>query len=217
MIMIQHPQRIQSRYFRNRSLLPVKPPEIYSFFLQRMMQILQIHFHKMRICRIKLYRNLACRINAHLFSDGRIQFFISTDTICRMYVQCNFHIMFMQPAHEAFWIREEVLIPGISCPSASVFWIHVVNQMPVHIHHCYREWQLFIFKTLYQFFIFFFCISMITAPPVTERISWKQRLFSAQIIKIFQTIQITMSISEEIQIFTTSLSRCYPAIFCQCH
>jgi flavorubredoxin len=60
-------------------------------------------------------------------------------------------------------------------------------------------------------------VTMITAPPVTKCISWQQRLFSTQIIEIFQAFQITMSISEEIQILAISLSRTYPSVFCQCH
>ena len=217
MIMVQHPQRIQSRHFGNSSLLPVKPPEIHAFFFQRMMQFFQIHFHEMWICRIKLYRDLTFRIDSHLFSHTRIQLLVCTDSIGRMHIQCNLHIVLMQPGHKSFWIREEVFVPGISCPAASVFRIYIVNNMPVHINNSYRERQFFVFKTFYQFFIFILCVTMITAPPVTKCISWQQRLFSTQIIEIFQTFQITMSISEEIQILAISLSRTYPSVFCQCH
>ena len=68
MVMVQHPQRIQSRNLRDGSLLPVQPPEVHAFLLQRMMQILQVDFHEFGIRRVKLYRNLAGGVNAHLFS-----------------------------------------------------------------------------------------------------------------------------------------------------
>ena len=177
-IVVQHPERIQSRNLGYSSLLPVKPPEVYSLFFHRMMQFLKICLNEFRICHIKKYRFLTCRSNSHLLCNSRIGFFISTHSICRMYVQCDLISMFVQPVHKFRRIWEKLLIPGISCPSASIYRRYILYQMPVHIYNCNRKRHFFFLKTLYQFFVLCLCVFVISAPPVSERISWKQRCFS---------------------------------------
>ena len=217
MIMIQHPKRIKPRNFCHSTLLPVQPPEVYTFLFQRMMKILQINLHKMRIRRIKLYRNLAFRVNSHLLCHTFVWLFICTDTICRMYIQCDFHSMFMKPLHKCFRIRKEILVPGISGPTAAVFGIHIIHQMPVHIHNGNRKWKFFFLETFHQFLILILRITMITAPPVSHGIAGKQRCFSTEMIKIFQTFQIAMTIPKEIHIYDSLFSQLNPSIFCQYH
>ena len=176
--MIQHPQRIQSRNLGDSPLLPVQPPEIHTLFFHRMMQFLEICFNKLRVCHVKEYRFFTLRVNSHLLCNPWICFLISTDSICRMNVQCDLIAMFMQPVHKFRRVREKFLIPGVSCPATSIYRIHIINQMPVHIYNCNGKRHFFFLKTLYQFFVFRLCIFMISAPPVSERISWKQRCFS---------------------------------------
>lgn len=86
--------------------------------------------------------------------------------------------MFVQPVHKFRRIGEKLLIPGISCPSASIYRRYILYQMPVHIYNCNRKRHFFFLKTLYQFFVLCLCVFVISAPPVSERISWKQRCFS---------------------------------------
>ena len=136
-IMVQHPKGIQTRYFRNSSLLPVKPPEIYAVFFHRMMQIIKINLKEFIICYVKKYRLFLLRIHSHFLCNTWICFFIWADSICRMNIQCYLHIMVMKPFQEFRRIRKQLFVPGIACPSASIYRIHILNKMPVHINNSY--------------------------------------------------------------------------------
>ena len=62
MVMIQHPQRIQSRYFRQSSLLPVQPPEIHSlFFIWMMFLAVAAGFNRAESSRVVILVNMLPR------------------------------------------------------------------------------------------------------------------------------------------------------------
>ena len=118
----------------------------------------------------------------------------------------------MEPFQEAFRIREEISVPGIAGPAASVFGINVY-QMPVHIDHCHGKGDLLLFKTLHQLFVSFLCIFIIPAPPVSKSISGNHRAFSAEIIEVFKSLFVVMSVAPEIQVFLLSFSWFDPSVF----
>ena len=48
--MIQHPKWVDTLDFRMRSLLPVKPPEIYSFILKWVVELFQVFTKELLVC-----------------------------------------------------------------------------------------------------------------------------------------------------------------------
>jgi len=48
--MVQDPQWVYTLDFRMRSLLPVKPPEVYSFILKRVMKLFQVFTKELLVC-----------------------------------------------------------------------------------------------------------------------------------------------------------------------
>ena len=121
--------------------------------------------------------------------------------------------MVMKPGHKFFRIREQFFVPCVACPSASVFRINI-NQMPVHINHRYGKRNFFFLESCHQCFIFLIIVTVKSAPPISKCIPWKQRCLSSEMIVVFQTMLIFMSIPQEININTIFLSRLYPSIFC---
>ena len=84
MVMVQHPQRIQSGNSAVPPLLPVNPPEIHSHFFIRMMKVLKIRFEKIRIRNIKAHRIFMLPVYSQIFSHILIHLFISLNPIRRV-------------------------------------------------------------------------------------------------------------------------------------
>ena len=155
MKMIKNPQRIQSFDLAVAALLPVNPPEIHTFSLSRMMKILKICLHKFRACRITYNRVLIFIIHAHFLCHINIHLFAALHTIRWMHIQGSMHSSVMEFSKKALRIREKLFVPGISCPSASVFRVHI-NLMPVHIYYGYCEWDVLFIEFVHQLHIAFF-------------------------------------------------------------
>ena len=200
MIMVEHPERIQAFDLRGIPLLPVNPPEVYAFLLHGMKYRLEICLQELGIRHVKLHRVSAFRVNSHPPGNIRIACLIGPDTVGRMKIQGCLHSVRVQPVHKLLRIREQGRVPGIAGPAASVFWIHLLHQMPVHVNDRDRERNPFLLKPFHQLFIFRLIIAVITAPPVAEYKAGQQRLLSAQMIERLQAIKISVSVSPEIEI-----------------
>ena len=200
MIMVEHPQRVQALDLRGIPLLPVNPPEINAFFLHRMKYRFKICFQELRIRHVKLYRVPAFRVDPHPPGDFRITFFIGADAVGRMKIQGRLHSVRVQPVHKLLRIREQGRVPGIAGPAAPVSGIHLLHQMPVHVNDRDRKRNPFLLKAFHKLFIFRLIIPVITAPPVAEHKAGQQRLLSAQMIESLQAIEISVSVSPEIEI-----------------
>ena len=211
--MVQHPQRVQSRNLCCISLLPVNPPEIYALFLLRVKYALKIRFQEFSAGNIKINRFFLICINISQFLRyGKIAVLICADSTCRVKIQTYFHSMFMQPCKKSLRFREIFFIPCVACPGASVFRVHLIYKMPVHIHYAYGKRNFLLLKTGDKSFVAFFCISVVTAPPVSQRESWKHGRFSCKSVKIPQSFLIIISIGKEINICSLSLPWQNPAI-----
>ena len=166
MIVVQHPEGIQSFYLAESSGLPVQPPEIDSLLFHRMENMLKACFQEFWICRIKVYRLFLLPIDSHFFCHCPVLFLMGPDTVCRMDIQSHPLIPVMKPLKKLLRIRKQVPVPGIAGPAASVLGINVY-QVPVHIDNSHRKRNLLLFKSVHQFFVGFFCIFIISAPPVS--------------------------------------------------
>ena len=200
MIMVEHPQRVQALDLRGIPLLPVNPPEINAFFFHGMKYRFKICFQELRIRHVKLYRVPAFRVDPHPPGDFRITFFIGADAVGRMKIQGRLHSVRVQPVHKLLRIREQGRVPGIAGPAAPVSGIHLLHQMPVHVNDRDRKRNPFLLKAFHKLFIFRLIIPVITAPPVAEHKAGQQRLLSAQMIESLQAIEISVSVSPEIEI-----------------
>ena len=139
---------------------------------------------------------------------------MSTYPIRRMHVQRDFHSALMQAVHKPLRVREKVRIPGISRPARSIFGIDM-NQMPVHVHHCYGKGNPFLVEPPHQFQIAFLGIFIIAAPPVAQSKPGKHGRLSAQIVKILQAAIKIRPISPEIKILNSLFPRLHPAVLIQ--
>ena len=119
------------------------------------MKILKICIHKLWACRITYNQVLIFIVHAHFLCHINIHFFTALHTIRRVYVQGSMHSSVMELSKKALRIREKLFVPGISCPAASVFRVHI-NLMPVHIYYCYREWDILFIEFVHQLHIAFF-------------------------------------------------------------
>ena len=122
----------------------------------------------------------------------------------------------MEPRQKFRRIREQLLIPGISSPPGTVFRRNI-HQMPVHIDDCHGKRYPLPLKAYHQSLIFFFCIFMISAPPVSKSPPRKQRRISTQPVKIADTFLVTAAVSEEVDIQSVSPARSDPAVLCNDH
>ena len=181
--MIKDPQRIQTFYLTVSSLLPVDPPEVHTFFFTGVMKIFEVRFHKLRISRITAHGILCLIIHAHGFCHLHIHFLMSPHTISRMHIQCRAHASVMETLQKALRIREKFLIPGVTGPATAIFLVNI-HQMPVHINDSYSKRNIFFIEPVHQSHIAFFCILIITAPPVAQSKSRKHWCFSHQVIQI---------------------------------
>ena len=56
MVVIQHPQRIDTLDLGMRTLLPINPPEIHAFVFEGMVQLFEIGFEKVLVCTFEWNR-----------------------------------------------------------------------------------------------------------------------------------------------------------------
>ena len=129
-----------------------------------------------------------------------------------MDVQRDMQVAVVKPFHKTFRIGEEFPVPCIACPAASVFGVDVY-QMPVHIDNRYRERKALIFKAFHQFLISFFCIFIVTAPPVSECVARNHGTLSAQAGKVSERLQIVMPVSPEIDVDASFAPGLNPPVF----
>ena len=78
------------------SLLPVQPPEVHSVFFHRSQNILEHILHELLIWIYPRDRLLCSRVYTHVLSHLRIFLFISSHSVCRMQVECHFHVILFQ-------------------------------------------------------------------------------------------------------------------------
>ena len=212
MIVVQHPERIQSFHLRSDTLLPVNPPEINAFLFSRVMQISKICLHELLIRHIKLDWQLLFTIDPQSLCHRFIHLLIGPHTVRRMNVQRHMHSLFMKPSQKSLRIRKKLLIPCITSPAGSVFLINI-HQMPVHINDRHRQRHILRLETFHQLSIRLFRIFMIAAPPVPQRIPWHHRRSPTQSVEILNTGQIIRSIPPEVQINYRMFPGFHPAIF----
>ena len=215
MIVVQHPQRIQSFHFADSTGLPVYPPEVHALFLLWMEDVTEAGFEKIRIGDIEYDRLFGLWINSQCLSHLRIHFFVCADSVSRMNVQGNMHIPVVEPFHKAFRIREEVTVPCVAGPSAAVFWIDI-HQMPVHINDCNGKRKVFFFKLFHQLFVGFFCIFIVAAPPVPECIAGDHGAFPAQMTEVFECLLVIMTVCPEVDVDASAPPGFHPSIVPEC-
>ena len=216
MIVVQHPQRIQPGNLGDIALLPVDPPEINAFVFLWMKYTFEICFQEFAACDVKIDGSFVFGIYiSQLLRHSRICFLEGADSTSRMKVYRDFHSMVMKPVHKTLRIRIVLFVPGISGPAAAIFGIHFLYQMPVHVQNTYRKWDLFFLKAGYKRLITVFCVSVITAPPVSKGISWEHRCFAGETVKVIQSFFVIISISENINVYPISCTNLSPAVFIQ--
>ena len=216
MIVVQHPQRIQTGDLRDIALLPVNPPEINAFIFFWMKYTFEICFQEFAACDVKIDGSFVFGIYISQFlRHSRICFLEGADSTSRMKVYRDFHSMVMKPVHKTLRIRIVLFVPGISGPAAAIFWIHFLYQMPVHVQNTNRKWDFLFLKAGYKCLVAVFCVSVITAPPVSKGISWEHRRFSGETVKIIQSFFVIISISENINVHPISCAHLSPSVFIQ--
>ena len=178
MQVVQAPQRVEARLPRQAALLPVNPPEVDAIFLHRVVELVEVDLHELRIGQVELHGLAAFRIDVHGLGDLRIQLFERAHAVPRVDVERGLHAMLVQPVEEALRIREEVLVPRVAGPAGAVLRVDVVNQVPVHIDDGRGERDAFLFETFDELTVFGFGIAVVAAPPVAERIPRYHRRLS---------------------------------------
>ena len=123
----------------------------------------------------------------------------------------------MQVVGKTLWIREEVLVPCVTCPACSIFLVDL-SQMPIHVNYTNGKWNILFLEAVHQLEIRFLRIFIVAAPPVAECILWKDRGCTSQLIIIFQAAQIVGTVSKVIQILCVNVFSSFnPTVFCQQH
>ena len=132
----------------------------------------------------------------------------------RMQIHGNCQSPVLQITEKLTIIRKQCFIKSITGPSFSpelavgcCILRDIFNQMPIHIYGRNRQWNLFVRKLIHQIDIFLLTISIITGPPVTQRVFWQQRRKSGQFIEFPQTTQIILAKRKDIKIRYTLLTR----------
>ena len=166
MVVVQHPERVQSLYSAVLSLLPVNPPEVHSDFLIGMVQVFKISLQKFNAGHIKVNRVLMFHIDAQFLCHFLISILKGHYSVCRMDIQGDLIASVMKPGHEPLRVREEILIPGISGPAPSILPGNVYN-VPVHVHNHHGKGHSHFLKPLKQLHVALFRIFVVTAPPVS--------------------------------------------------
>ena len=129
-----------------------------------------------------------------------------------MQIDCDLQPVLMHPIQKFFRIREKLLIECISGPSSSVTLLYIGN-MPINIQNTYRKRNVSLKEIFNDFLVFISCVSVVSAPPVSQSIARQHRYFTGQTEKIAQAVKMMLTICKKIRIFYTVRSFIYPTVF----
>ena len=200
MQVVQAPQRVEARLPRQAALLPVNPPEVDAIFLHRVVELVEVDLHELRIGQVELHGLAAFRIDVHGLGDLRIQLFERAHAVPRVDVERGLHAMLVQPVEEALRIREEVLVPRVAGPAGAVLRVDVVNQVPVHIDDGRGERDAFLFETFDELTVFGFGIAVVAAPPVAQHEARQQRGRAGQAVQGVHGLTVAVAVAEQVQV-----------------
>ena len=139
-----------------------------------------------------------------------------------MQIYGDFQILRLEPLQKFFIIRKKTRVPAVAGPAA--FYIcgirtrntgklfFQIYPVPVHINRGNGKRDAFLRKALHQIYIFLLCISLIPAPPVSERETRDQRHTAGKAQKITHCRAVIMAINENIKILFFICARRYRAV-----
>ena len=87
-------------------LLPVKPPEVYAFFLHRMHHVLEHVAHELLVRVDPFDAFLALRVFSKTLSEGRVALLPVVKSIRGVEVQGHLQSFSLEILHELFRVRE---------------------------------------------------------------------------------------------------------------
>ncbi len=136
MQMVQPPKRVKTRQSGFYALLPIDPPEINTHRFVWVVQDFKVGFRKISVSNLEFNRLLKLGIYPQSCGHFWVHCFMRVNAFCRVQVQGGFQTFTVQECDKPLWIGEEILVPGITCPSAA--FITCVGYVPIHIHDAHR-------------------------------------------------------------------------------
>ena len=198
--MVETPQRVEAGLAGGTALLPVEPPEVNALILHRMVELVEVGFHELRVGEVELHGLLGLRVDTHRLGEFGVAFLERAHAVLRVHVERDLHALLVQPRHEALRIGEEVLVPRVAGPAGTVLRVHVVDEMPVHVDHGGGERNAFLLEPFDERHVFGFGVAVVAAPPVAEREARQQRGRPGQTVEVVHGLTVTVSVGEQVEV-----------------
>ena len=177
-------------------LLPVEPPEIHTFLLHRMHDLVEHVGHELLVGVGPFYPACVGRIHSEALREGRVALFPMVESVRRVEVQSHLQAFILQVIHEFARIREDALVPCPSCPPATAF----VGVMPVHVDDEYIKRNVICVELVNQCAHFPVGVCPVAAPPVSESETWGQRHLAGKDSEILERGLVIVAVSHEIPV-----------------
>ena len=188
-------------------LLPVEPPEVDSL-IDILMQIgVEECLHIFLVASHPLV-GLAVVLAVALHKLV-VLLFVWTHAVGRMQVHGCLYALFIKVGEELLVVREDAFVPVPASPAAAAFRRVGV---PVHIDDNHVEWQVEAMEVADEVAQFFVAVTPVTAPPIAEGVTWRQRHLACELREALQGSFVVVSISHEVPVLCTfcACSLCYP-------
>ena len=187
-----------SHFFIVDALLPVEPPKVDAVVHHRVKNHIEHSSHEFLVAREPIYALFRGRVHAHNACHFRIFLFIPIHAACRMHIQRNFQVIFLQVLEQSAIVGEKLFVP---CPAgpASTITFHIV---PVHINHEHIERETIVVQVFHQIAQFFIGIEPKSRPPIAEGVTRRKRHFPCKDGVIFQSALIVGAVGHKIPVLT---------------